>query len=162
MTLDLAKLRAETLALIHGTTPGPWTSSDKGTPGHFWIEPEAGYLPPPHYLCVGGAVSEANARLIAAAPTLAADTLRLLDEIERLTAENERMRERQSELDRALDQINSHPDLYRALAVFYDHWGLDSYSTPHFVEAGVRNLIGWLLGHATARAALAEGGPDDR
>ena len=84
MTLDLAKLRAETLALIHGTTPGPWTSSDKGTPGHFWIEPEAGYLPPPHYLCVGGAVSEANARLIAAVPTLAADNLRLLDEIERL------------------------------------------------------------------------------
>ena len=87
MTIDIAKLRAETLALIDGTTPGPWISSDKGTPGYFWVEPEAGYLPPPHYLCIGGAVSEANAGLIAAAPTLAADTLRLLDEIERLRAE---------------------------------------------------------------------------
>lgn len=84
MKTAIAKLRAELLALIDGTTPGPWGYSDKGTPGHFWIEPEAGYLPPPHYLCVGGAVSKANARLIAAAPTLAADTLRLLDEIERL------------------------------------------------------------------------------
>lgn len=41
-----------------------------------------------------GAAQEAaaNARLIAAAPTLAADTLRLLDEIERLATENERLR----------------------------------------------------------------------
>ena len=84
MTLDLAKLRAETLALIDGTTQGPWM--------------RVGWQPCGIY--TAGDVStairiatmdrrhehDANARLIAAAPTLAADTLRLLDEIERLAA----------------------------------------------------------------------------
>ena len=83
MTLDLAKLRAETLALIHGTTPGPWVARKDGM---FWdIVDQSGRDIVTVY---GGGVpaehKDANARLIAAAPTLAADTLRLLDEIERL------------------------------------------------------------------------------
>ena len=79
MTLDLAKLRAETLALIDGTTPGPWDGVGLTV----------------YDTCLDGVASchtGADARLIAAAPTLAADTLRLLDEIERLTAEIERLR----------------------------------------------------------------------
>lgn len=79
MILDLAKLRAETLALIDGTTPGPWDGVGLTV----------------YDTCLDGVASchtGADARLIAAAPTLAADTLRLLDEIERLTSENERLR----------------------------------------------------------------------
>lgn len=95
MTLDLAKLRAETLALIDGTTPGPWAIS-RYTKTHI----SAVSRP----VCSAGGYSDnsrpqddvlaenvANARLIAAAPTLAADTLRLLDEIERLRGVLERI-----------------------------------------------------------------------
>lgn len=129
MTLDIAKLRAETLALIDGTTPGPWISSDKGTPGYFWVEPEAGYLPPPHYLCIGGAVSEDNARLIAAAPTLAADTLRLLDDNLRLRS------------------------VLQDIVESWDWWTVDEYDRD---RGGLADSID------AARAALAQGGPDDR
>lgn len=93
MTIDTAKLRAETLALIDGTTPGPWrmdavdpariNGGDRRSVG---AAHRCGRFVGPD------PVQAANARLIAATPTLATDTLRLLDEIERLTAENERMR----------------------------------------------------------------------
>lgn len=126
MTIDLAKMRAETMALLDGTTPSPWVYSDKDTPGHFWITPEAGYLPPPHYLSVCGACGEDNARLIAAAPALAGTTLRLLDEIERLRG--------------VLSPIVNH-------AMFHDREYL-SQELNEKLDA--------------ARAALAEGGPDDR
>ena len=52
------------------TTPGPWVFSERNTPEHFWIEPEVGYLPMPHYLSVSGPISRENAALIAAAPAL--------------------------------------------------------------------------------------------
>lgn len=115
MTIDTAKLRAETLALIDGTTPGPWEKvthrGDWGLAGAHFIQPPN--CPNPYYNRSAIAVVEyvtpypigasrkerddarqadANARLIAAAPTIAAGTLPLLDEIERLTVENERLR----------------------------------------------------------------------
>lgn len=98
MTIDTTKLRAETLALIDGTTPGPWRTNATILHGKkygvLWVEA-------PELIRItgsGGSQSythvvtdtqihddnDANARLIAAAPTLAADTLRLMDEIERL------------------------------------------------------------------------------
>ena len=118
MTLDLAKLRAETLALIDGTTPGPWDGVGLTV----------------YDTCLDGVASchtGADARLIAATPTLAADTLRLLDEVERLRA--------------ALHEM---VQLGHAEA-----WEAD-YGGPHEdrLTAAMR----------AARAALSEGGPDDR
>ena len=97
MTLDLAKLRAETLALIDGTTPGPWAIS-RYAQTHIsavsrLVCSVGGYSANSRGPEVIRDENVANARLIAAAPTLAADTLRLLDEIERLTAENERLQD---------------------------------------------------------------------
>jgi len=113
MTLDLAKLRAETLALMDGTTPGPWDIS-RYAATHISAASRL--------VCSAGGYSAnrrrkedvrdenvANARLIAAAPTLAADklrlvddNLRLLDEIERLTAENARLRAEVERLRKAV------------------------------------------------------------
>ena len=135
MTLDLAKLRAETLALLDGTTPGPWAISR-------YAETHISAVSRP--VCSAGGYSDnsrrpedvrdenvANTRLIAAAPTLAADTLRLLDEIERLRG--------------ALDEM---VQMGRA-----ESWDAN-YGGPHEdrLNAAMRR----------ARAALAEGGPDDR
>lgn len=88
MTLDLAKLRAETLALIDGTTPGPWRKGQEGNTRVYGPDGMGA-----HSGLIASFCRCADVRLVAAAPTLAADTLRLLDEIERLVAENERMRE---------------------------------------------------------------------
>lgn len=102
---DLAKLRAETLALIAGTTPGPWRANATFIHGKkyggMWVEaPEliriTGSGGSQSYTHVVTDIqahddNDANARLIAAAPTLAADTLRLLDEIERLRGVLERI-----------------------------------------------------------------------
>ena len=65
MTLDLAKLRAETLALLDGTTPGTACTHCYGRSANDRCLNCGAYLP---------------------APTLAADNLRLMDEIERLRA----------------------------------------------------------------------------
>lgn len=113
MTLDLAKLRAETLALIDGTIPGPWFLSDAGAIVRAPDGENDPWLVAEMCGCCGHGTdtSDANARLIAAAPTLAADTLRLLDEIERLTAENERTR-------KALMKISE-----RRLEMFSDELG---------------------------------------
>lgn len=115
MTIDLAKLRAETLALIDGTTPGPW---EKVTQAGDWGLAGAHFIQPPNCpaLCdIQSAIAviefetpyptgssrkerdsvgqaEANARLIAAAPTLATDNLRLMDDNLRLLDEIERLR----------------------------------------------------------------------
>lgn len=106
MTINIAKMRAETLALIDGTTPGPWfrdcwdvlgsgagagtgaicdVAHPNGDDSQYWKHGEA----------------DANVKLITAAPTLAANTLPLLEEIERLTAENERLRDALAEGDPA-------------------------------------------------------------
>lgn len=95
MTIDIAKLRAETLALLDGTTPGPWEIR----PAERWGDRVTEYY---HEVwdddcnIIAGEVTRAhrdggrkNIRLIAAAPTLASDTLRLLDEIERLRADRD-------------------------------------------------------------------------
>ena len=138
MTLDLAKLRAETLALIDGTTPGPWHQAN-GSEIHdrsvrFGTQGERLGDTPMLIAEAYAPRAEANARLIAAAPRLAADTLRLLDEIERLTAENERLNE-------AL-RFYADPEIYKP--------------HPHGPAFERRDLS------FVARAALAEGGPDDR
>ena len=132
MTLDIAKLRAKTLALIHGTTPGPWfrdcwdvlgsgagagtgsiceVAYPNGDDDQYWKHGEA----------------DANVRLIAAAPTLAADNLRLLDEIERL-------REALADLVECNDRWNAS------------------------VQAVIGRVPNWTDGYLdAARAALAEG-----
>ena len=120
MTLDLAKLRADTLALIDGTTPGPLEkvtqAGDWGLPGAHLVQPSGCKTP----YGIGAAVavieyetpyplgasrkdrdnaktSDANARLIAA------DTIRLLDEIERLTGGNAKLAEALHELAAACE-----------------------------------------------------------
>lgn len=136
MTLDLAKLRAETLALLDGATPGPWfrdcwdvlgSSAGTGTGSicdvahpngdddQYWKHGEA----------------DANARLIAAAPKLANDTLRLLDEIDRLI----------NVLTGIADQKRS-DEMSKELLEYADF------------QDGYDLIIN------EARAALAEGGPD--
>lgn len=138
MIIDLAKMRAETLALIEGTTPGPWTISR-------YAETHVSAVSRP--VCSAGGYSDnsrrpedvrdenvANTRLIAAAPTLAADTLRLLDEIERL----------RGVLGRIACQKRGN-ELETALAIEYADF-----------QDGYDIMID------EARAALAEGGPDDR
>lgn len=79
MTLDLAKLRAETVALLDGTTPGPWREGQDGNSRVYG---------PDGMGALSGLVASfcrrADARLVTATPSLASDTLRLLDEIERL------------------------------------------------------------------------------
>lgn len=140
MTLDLAKLRAETLALIDGTTPGPWVADP--SQGEISSKEWAGYpvfcLDQSNYDRASNDIGLNNQQhrdfsLAAAAPTLAADTLRLLDEIERLTAENERLRA-------VLARIAS--GKYSGFAI----------ATNPPKDPAVE----------IARAALAEGGPDDR
>ena len=126
MTLDLAKLRAETLALIEGIAPG-WKKASNGS--QVFLGERGGVAS----LHGSGGCIKRNSRLIAAAPTLAADALRLLDEIERLRAENERMRA-------VLARIAS--GKYSGFAI----------ATNPPKDPAVE----------IARAALAEGGPDDR
>lgn len=103
---DLAKLRAETLALIDGTTPGPWSvfindAGDKWTGWPLSVYAESitdktitrpgGHWPYEWDAKTGQHEACQNARLIAAAPALAADNLRLVDEIERLRGVLERI-----------------------------------------------------------------------
>lgn len=140
MTFDLAKLRAETLALLDGTTPGPWM--------------RVGWQPCGIY--TAGDVSTAiriatmdrrhehddNARLIAAAPKLAADNLRLLDEVERLRT--------------ALEQIAKAKYGLQSIMEDYSDTNAFNYQAMQYW----RNLAQGY--EATARAALAEGCPDDR
>ena len=135
MTLDLAKLRAETLALTKGATPGPWIFyADLPS-----VEPDWHIVTTENRLRVlanvhiepGNVADNANARLIAAAPKLAGTTLRLLDEIERLRGALERI----ETASRHWADYEAAPD-----AVHYAH------------ESTAR----------LARVALAEGGPDDR
>lgn len=178
MTLDLAKLRAETLALIDGTTPGPWWTDGKYNGRDMGCaiiaaRTDAGPLPgnPTRgMVAFSSAITntqargcEANARLIAAAPALAADTLRLLDEIERLTAENETAVRRGAEWMR-----NRIAELARQTAA----------NIIAESAGGPRHRRGYEAGRAAAfeimartilavplpanGAALAEGGPDDR
>lgn len=153
MTLDPAKLRAETLALIDGTTPGPWSvfindAGDKWTGWPLSVSAESitdktitrpgGHRPYEWDAKTSQHEACQNACLIAAAPTLAADTLRLLDEIEARDAEIERLRgvlERIEFASRNWATYEAAPD-----AVHYAH------------ESTAR----------LARAALAEGDPDDR
>ena len=142
MTLDLAKLRAETLALIDGTTPGPWWTDgeyDGSEMGCAIIaaRTDAGPLPgnPTRGMVAFSSAiintqargCEANARLIAAAPTLAADTLRLLDEIERLR-----------EALRRIETASRHWAAYEAApdAVHYAHE-----STARLAHAALAGVI---------------------
>lgn len=167
MTLDLEKLRVETLALLDGTTPGPWAISR-------YAETHISAVSRP--VCSAGGYSDnsrrpedvrdenvANTRLIAAAPKLAADTLRLLDEIERLRAENETAVRRSAEWMR-----NRIAELARQTAA----------NIIAESAGGPRHRRGYEAGRAAAfeimartilavplpanGAALAEGGPDDR
>lgn len=143
MTIDTAKLRAETLALIDGTTPGPWGAYGQSVKANGWCDTfDGGVLvniarandaeQADYEGRVWGfaGLPDDNARLIAAAPTLAADTLRLLDEIERLRGVLERI----ETASRHWADYEAAPD-----AVHYAH------------ECTAR----------LARAALAKGGSDD-
>ena len=189
MTLNLSKLRADTLALIDGTTPGPWSVfiNDAGDKWTGWplsvsadnIEDKTIIRPGGHWPYEWDAKTSQheacqNARLIAAAPTLAADTLRLLDEIERLTDENERMRADRDQGARDYCDLMEHRDrqhvqiakLEAALRPFvkYVHDDLRRGSATYELVAVDRHG-GGLIGAEDlrrARAALAEGGPDDR
>lgn len=165
MTLDLAKLRAETLALIDGTIPGPWFLSDAGAIVRAPDGENDPWLVAEMCGCCGHGTdtSDANARLIAAAPTLAADTLRLLDEIERLTAENARCRDAVMPFDDALCDLS-------AMLIEAGFWPemaeevlTDKEGTTADYQASARNVVeGARIAIDAARAALAEGGPDDR
>ena len=142
MTLDLAKLRAETLALLSGTTPGTACTHCYGRSANDRCLNCGAYLP---------------------APTLAADNLRLLDEIERLRAENETAVRRSAEWMR-----NRIAELARQTAA----------NIIAESAGGPRHRRGYEAGRAAAfeimartilavplpanGAALAEGGPDDR
>ena len=127
MTIDLAKLRGETLALIreHGgeldLELGGWSPGFR----HAYLKTSSGQT----VADLRYSVTRDNnmGELLAASPTLAADTLRLLDEIERL---NEALR------------FYADPEIYKP--------------HPHGPAFERRDLS------FVARAALAEGGPDDR
>lgn len=108
------------------------------------------------------------------APDPSADTLRLLDEIERLTDENERMRADRDQGARDYCDLMEHRDrqhvqiakLEAALRPFvkYVHDDLRRGSATYELVAVDRHG-GGLIGAEDlrrARAALAEGGPDDR
>lgn len=153
MTLDLAKLRAETLALLDGTTPGPWSVfiNDAGDEWTGWplsvsaddIVDKTIIRPGGHWPYEWDAKTSQyeacqNARLIAASPTLAADTLRLLDDNLRLTAENERLRaerdeqreraeEAESEITRAQEQVSAEfeGDCWKAIHNLLERTGFD-------------------------------------
>ena len=165
MTIDLAKLRAETLALIDGTTPGPWHQAN-GSEIHdrsvkFGAQGERLGDTPMLIAEAYAPRDEANARLIAAAPTLAADTLRLLDEIERLTAENARCRAAVMPFDNALCDLS-------AMLIEAGFWpemagevSTDKEGTTADYQASARNVVeGARIAIAAARAALAEGAKD--
>ena len=154
MTLDLAKLRAETLALIDGTTPGPWSvfindASDKWTGWPLSVNADniadktivrpGGHWPYEWDAKTSQHEAGQNARLIAAAPALAADTLRLLGEIERLK--------------RALVEA-AIPLEAIILATQDDNAGRRLY--------GELLWNGIVAGVDAIRTALPEGGPDDR
>ena len=156
MTLDLAKLRAETLALIDGTTPGPWGAYGQSVKANGWCDTfDGGVLvniarandadQADYEGRVWGfaGLPDDNARLIAAAPTLAADTLRLLDEIERLRG--------------ALE-----PSVKALQAAKRELWDLQRgyWTKDDFLNHAAVQMISGAL--CVARTALAEGGPDDR
>lgn len=146
MTLDLAKLRAETLALIDGTTPGPWVADP--SQGEISSKEWAGYpvfcLDQSNYDRASNDIGLNNQQhrdfsLAAAAPTLAADTLRLLDEIERL---------RGALVEAAI------PLEAMILATQDDTAGRRLY--------GELLWNGIVAGVEAVRTALTKGGPDDR
>lgn len=139
MTLDIAKLRAETLALIDCTTPGPWGAYGQSVKANGWCDTFDGAVlvniaraddaeQADYEGRVWGVAGrpEANTRLIAAAPTLASDTLRLLDEIERLR------------------------DVLQDIVESWDWWTVDEYDRD---RGGLADSID------AARAALSEGDP---
>jgi len=82
--------------LLEGTTPGPWNFTRK-TYKPYWatINCESGHVADVQFwrygLSENDVQSEANARLIAAAPQIAADYLTLRAERDRLLAERERL-----------------------------------------------------------------------
>lgn len=175
MTLDLAKLRAETLALLDGTTPGPWWTDGKYDGREMGCaiiaaRTDAGPLPgnPTRgMVAFSSAITntqargcEANARLIAAAPALAADTLRLLDEIERLRAENNKLRDdmsggsfyQEDDIDAMQNEIERLRSVLQDIVESWDWWTVDEYDRD---RGGLADSI------PAARAALAEGGPYD-
>lgn len=134
MTLDLAKLRAETLALIDGTTPGPWQQGELLSQTVLnWNVP---HNHPQSWICEANL--DANARLIAAAPTLAVNTLSLLDEIERLNVA----------LSLAATGVEAAVKRHGDFSFFF--------GDEAFCASDLDDAI------YPARAALAEGGPDDR
>ena len=87
------------------TTPGPWVFSERNTPEHFWIEPEVGYLPMPHYLSVSGPISRENAALIAAAPALR-DTVAALADL--ADAQAQEIEAQALEISRAKSRGDNH------------------------------------------------------
>lgn len=151
MTIDITKLRADTLALLDGTTPGPWqrdcwdilgsgvgvgtgsvceVARQNGDDNKYWKYGEA----------------EANVKLIAAAPTLAADNLRLIDDNLRLLDEIERLKRALVEAAIPLEAM--------ILATQDDTAGRRLY--------GELLWNGIVAGVEAVRTALPEGGPDDR
>ena len=114
MTFDLAKLRAETLALIGG-----------------YIGTKAGAV-----------------------------TLRLLDEIERLTAENARCRAAVMPFDDALCDLSAMLIEAGFWPEMADEVSTDQEGTTADYQASARNVIeGASIAIAAARAALPEGDP---
>lgn len=99
MTLDLAKLRAETLALIqnHGGDLELRLRDSSPRFPHAYIKTRNGQTVADLRYSVTRNYNMGT--LFCMAPTLAADTLRLLDEIERLSAENARLRARALEAE---------------------------------------------------------------
>ena len=95
--IDISAERAK-LAALEGHTPGPWESkAAKDGSGDIGIITDGGCLAECFHEIRRrdeGAYSEqaANARLIAAAPDLLTTDHRLLDELKRERAENERLR----------------------------------------------------------------------
>ena len=153
MTLHLAKMRAETLALIDGTTPGPWREGQDGNSRVYG---------PDGMGALSGLVASfcrrADARLVTASPTLAVDNLRLVDDNLRLLDENERLR---GLIAGAIQLVENCP-VETGICCCGDNMErhpspMNCGHTP--TDMGGYQALQWL---DAARAALAEGGPDDR
>lgn len=160
MTLDLAKLRAETLALIDGTTPGPWREGQDGNTRVYGPDGMGD-----HSGLVASFCRRADTRLVTAAPTLAADTLRLLDEIERLRAENNKLREdmsggsfyQEDDIDAMQNEIERLRYVLGRIAVQKRSDELETALAVEYADF----QDGYDIMVDEARAALAEGGTDD-
>jgi hypothetical protein len=77
--------------LLVGTTPGPWTTRLLPTPGGFTVETNREYAGDRWWIAdmgdsghIGTEEREANAKLIAQAPSLAAENALLAEQVERL------------------------------------------------------------------------------